>query len=191
MSQPFILQPKFVVKLAVPPETVVAKLRRSIREEAFCDHAKFAGNCFDFHVEADARRFWSPHLSVQISGLAASGERAKYDGSIPEDHSELFCRFSPRPEIWTMFMAIYAMILGLTFMGTIFAYVQWHMGDRPWAILCIPIGTVIITCLHVASLIGQRLSADQMKILTDRLQRSIQRACDENVVTGPHEDFHV
>lgn len=176
MSQPFTLQPKFVVELPVAPESAVAKLRQSISGDDLRGRAQSAGNCFDFYVEEDARRFWSPHLSVQISGLDASGERTQFDDSTTSDRSELFCRFSPRPEIWTMFMAIYAMILGLTFMGTIYAYVQWHMGDRPWAILCIPIGAVIIAGMHAASLVGQRLSSDQMEILKARLERAIELA---------------
>ena len=72
-----------------------------------------------------------------------------------------------------MFMAIYFVMLILMFAASICAYVQWWMGDAPWALLMMAIGVVVITTLHVASQIGQGLSSDQMELLRGRLNLTL------------------
>ena len=73
-------------------------------------------------------------------------------------------------------MAIYLVTACLIFAASIWGYVQWFLGDTPWALLFIPIGLVGIVVLHVASLIGQSLSADQMEQLRARLDELIAQA---------------
>lgn len=161
--KPLTMQPTFVIELAVPSDVAIPKLRAAIATDELRDHAQSAGSCMGFLIESEQRRFWSPHLSVQVS------ENSKA-------HSELHCRFSPRPEVWTMFMAIYAVIIALVFVSAIYSYVQWFMGDGPWALAMVPLGLIMIAGLHIASLVGQRLSTDQMQILRDRLTQAIDLA---------------
>ena len=125
-------------------------------------HAVSAGHCLDFSIEESDRRFWSPHLSVQVSES--------------ESGSEVFGRFSPRPEIWTMFMAVYFVTATIVFGAAIYGYVQWTLGTSPWALVIVPIGVVTILVLHLASLIGQGLSVDQMGLLRSRLDRAMEIA---------------
>ena len=185
--KPLTMQPTFVIELAVPPKVAIEKLRVAIATEGLRDHAQSAGSCLDFLVETDQRRFWSPHLSVQVSEImpnesSGSTKSPKPTGLLSENasgdtddevHSELYCRFSPRPEIWTMFMAIYAVIIAAAFVGAIHGYVQWFMGAAPWSLVIVPLGILLIAGLHTASLVGQRLSIDQMQTLRGRLAESI------------------
>ena len=75
-----------------------------------------------------------------------------------------------------MFMAIYGVSGICSFAGAIYGYVQWFMGSTPWALLIVPTGVVVIVILHFASQIGQNLSADQMKLLRDRFDRTLEIA---------------
>lgn len=156
------LQPTFTVDVPTGSEQTIAALRKAIAEPELCEHAMAAGTCFEFFIAPAQRRFWSPHLSIQISPL--------------DSGSQLYGRFSPRPEIWTMFMAIYGVVLILMFAAAIYGYVQWMLGAAPWALILLPAGTVVIGGLHAASLVGQNLSADQMHLLRDRLDRAIELA---------------
>ncbi len=61
-------------------------------------------------------------------------------------------------------------------LAMIVGYVQWSLGYSPWSLSAVPIGIVIILCLHVASIIGQGLSADQMTLLRGRLDRALEMA---------------
>ncbi|MCA9240066.1 MAG: hypothetical protein KDA37_07700 [Planctomycetales bacterium] len=153
-------------------DEALAKLRRAIASPELKPHAKSAGRCLDFKIECSEKRFWSPHLSVQLSEADAG--------------AEVFGRYSPRPEIWTMVMAIYFAAAFCIITAALFGYAQWSLGMRPWALVAIPIGASVIVGLHAASLIGQRLSADQMRLLRSRFDRAMELAfCDQGARDQP------
>lgn len=173
--QPLKMQPTFTVDVPLHADEAAQRIRRFIRSSDFHEHTASAGRCVDFRIEPTEQRFWSPHLSVQLSDT--------------ESGSQLFGRFSPRPEIWTMFMAIYAVVASSVFGAAIYGYVQWFMGDEPWALLLVPLGLLSIAALHIASVIGQGLSCDQMETLRSRLDHALQAALDsaEDVASGAPE----
>ena len=160
------MQPTFELDLPMSAAESVARLRKAIHTAGLQRNADSAGTCIDFRVALTERRFWSPHLSVQVSD--------------DDSGSQLFGRFSPRPEIWTMFMAIYAVTAIAIFGALIYGYVQWFMGSRPWALAVVPVGFLTIGGLHLASLIGQSLSTDQMDLLRQQLDQVIHIALDDN-----------
>lgn len=166
------MQPTFTVDVPTDSQQTIAALRTAIADPELRDHAITAGTCIEFSIAPAQRRFWSPHLSIQISPLAAG--------------SQLYGRFSPRPEIWTMFMAIYGVVLILMFAAAIYGYVQWMLGSAPWAFILLPAGAALIGGLHAASLIGQNLSADQMQLLRSRLDRAIELAFPEHEHSANH-----
>lgn len=156
------MQPTFTVDIPIDAKAAVAEMRRAIQSPELQSLAVAAGQCVDFRIERAERRFWSPHLSIQLSET--------------EFGSQIFGRFSPRPEVWTMFMAIYGVAGICCFAGAIYGYVQWFMGAMPWAVLAVPTGILVILGLHVASLVGQNLSSDQMKLLRERFDRMLEIA---------------
>ncbi len=156
------MQPAFTRDVPLGADEVMAKVRKAIRTPGICEHVASAGHCVDFKVGPAEQRFWSPHLNVQVSDL--------------DSGSELYCRFSPRPEVWTMFMAVYFLAGFCMFTAAIYGYVQWFLGERPWSLVVIPIAAIVIAGLHLASLIGQQLSADQMEQLQERLDRTLDYA---------------
>ncbi len=162
----FTVQPAFTIEVAVPVDDLMKQVRGTIKRLGLQDLVGSAGHCVDLKVARDERRFWSPHLNVQAS-------------EIDKEESELFCRFSPRPEIWTMFMAIYMVTTCVVFAAGIYGYVQWVLGQTPWALAIVPLGGLGILVLHVISLVGQRLSSDQMDELRSRLDRLIADATEE------------
>ncbi len=165
----FTVQPAFTVDIPLPTDELMLRVRKAIKELGFKELVGSAGACLDLKVAANQRRFWSPHLNVQASE-ADSG-------------SQLFCRFSPRPEVWTMFMAIYLVTACLIFAASIWGYVQWFLGHTPWALTFIPIGIIGILALHLASLIGQGLSSDQMDQLRSRLDELLAKATSGSSVS--------
>ncbi|MCO8122087.1 hypothetical protein NHH03_10085 [Stieleria sp. TO1_6] len=167
MTNQLQMQPTFRVELPVDMEQAKLRLRQAIQTDELVQHADSAGWVFDYKIEPAERRFWSPHLSVQLNRC--------------EDalSTEAFCRFSPRPEIWTMVMAIYMVAAFCLSAAMIFGFVQWMMGNPPWALLCVPIGIAVILGLHLASLLGQSWSHDQMQLLRSRWERTLEIAFDD------------
>lgn len=158
---PLVVQPTFQLKVPTSCEETVTRMRQAIQEQALSD-TEYAGQCFDFKTSPREQRFWSPHLSVQVSES--------------DSGSELHGRFSPRPEIWTAFVAMYAVVAFGILAASIFGYVQWFMGSIPWALLIVPIGLLSILGLHATSLMGQRLSSDQMHRLRQKLDQTLLHA---------------
>jgi len=160
------MQPTFVLNVPVKPvinaDQAVAKLREAIGSSELKPHAISAGRCVEFQIESQDQRFWSPHLSIQLQDT--------------ESGSQVFGRFSPRPEIWTMFMAVYGVVSIGIFASSIYGYVQWFMGTSPWTLMFIPIGLLIIAGLHLASVLGQSLSRDQMDLLRERFDLAMRIA---------------
>ncbi|EMI18577.1 putative membrane protein [Rhodopirellula maiorica SM1] len=151
--------PAFTLDLPLGKDEAMQRIRQAIAELDAIENAKAAGDCAEFSVRPEERRFWSPHLSVQLSNV--------------ETGTQLYARFSPRPEVWTFFMLVYFITAFFMFVGGVYGYVQWFMGAAPWGLVLIPLGGLVIVCLHLASLIGQGLSKDQMEKLRDQLDCTV------------------
>ena len=167
MSNQLQMQPSFRVELPWEVEEAKNRIKRAIQSDELSDCADSAGKVIDYKIAASDQRFWSPHLSVQLYGTDQA------------QSTEAFCRFSPRPEIWTMVMAIY-MVAACCLCGSlIFGFVQWAMGNRPWSLIVVPISILLIVGLHLASLVGQGWSRDQMHLLRSRWDRTLELARGE------------
>jgi len=160
------LQPAFTVDVPVGQLRAIEQLKAAIASEELRGFAESAGTVFDFKVDRPDRRFWSPHLSAQFSAT--------------DSGSQLFARFSPRPEIWTLFIAIYFVFAILMGFALIVAYVQWSLGYAPWSLVAVPVGLTMIAVLHFVSLVGQGLSSDQMMLLRGRLDRALEMAFEKS-----------
>jgi len=104
---------------------------------------------------------WSPRLTVRIDDSPG--------GSI------MRCRFSPRPDVWTGFMFVYFVVVILIVFGATLGYVQQVLDEAAWGYWAVPIGLLIIACIHVASYVGQRLATAQMYELRGRLELVVAR----------------
>ena len=163
------VQPTFTINVPVQTDALMPRIRQVIHSSDLGGRVASAGQCVDLDVDADEQRFWSPHLNVHVNDV--------------ESGSELYCRFSPRPEVWTLFIFLYFLATFLICGAAIYGYVQWLMGGTPWSLVIIPVAVIIIVLLHVASLVGQSLSSDQMEGLRQRLEATMERALSSP--TGP------
>ena len=159
---PLKMQPSFKLDVPLSADQAIEKIRSALAKSSDYGPVAVAGRVLDLKIAPSECRFWSPHLSVQLSDT--------------DRGAELFGRFSPRPEIWTMVIAIYAVVIFLMLPATMFGCVQWSLGFSPWAFILIPIGLGIIVMIHTASVVGQRLSSDQMESLRQRLDQILEAA---------------
>lgn len=162
MVQAARMRPTFTVRLPLPAEESIERIRSQIAESDSRVRALSAGKCADFCIDEDERRLWSPHLSVQIQ---------ESDGG-----SLLRGRFSPSPEIWTFVMFVYFLMVFVILFGISYGYVQWAISESPWGFFAVPLGLFVIVLLHTVSLVGQRLSADQSQQLRARLEEILEAA---------------
>src|SRR6056297_1732777 len=157
------LRPTFEIPLSWSADETMRRLRAVIVASPYRGRVDSLGHVADFRIPAVERRFWSPHLTVQAEVL-------------PEGGCKLYARFSPRPEIWTGIMMLYLSMLFLMLCGFAYGYAQWFMSQAPWALICLPLGVVFIGLIHMAAVIGQRLSSDQMLELQSMLEDALAQA---------------
>ena len=79
------MQPTFTFAVPVSADEAMVEIRNAIESPSLREYAQSAGRCIDYTISKQDQRFWSPHLSVQLSET--------------DSGSSLLGRFSPRPEI--------------------------------------------------------------------------------------------
>jgi len=155
------MRPKFSVELPVPADEAMLRLREGLDTPELRASTMAAGRTADFMVDRSERRVWSPRLTVRIDDSRVG--------------STMRCRFSPRPDVWTGFMFIYFLVVFLIVFGATLGYVQQVSDETAWGYWAVPIGLVIIACIHAASYVGQRLAVGQMHDLRGRLDSVLAR----------------
>ena len=150
------LRPRFNVDLPVPTDEAIVRLREGFDSPELNGVSMVAGLHAELLVDRAERRLWSPRLTIRLEDSPA--------GSV------LRCRFSPRPDVWTGFMFVYFLLVFLVVFGATLGYVQQVSNETAWGFWAIPIGLTLIACIHLASYVGQRLAASQMRELRGRLE---------------------
>lgn len=149
------IRPTFSVVLAPDADEAMAIIRDRLKGEMYGDCTQSKGRCAYFFVDEKERRAWSPHLSIQVEPRSG--------GSL------LRGRFGPHPEIWTLFVFLYAGVGFLTTIGLILGFVQWQSGLEPWGLWGLWIGMPGLLALYGISATGQRLGSHQMVELRQRV----------------------
>jgi len=147
------MRPRFKLQLPYAAEVLLDRMTQRLA----CGRCPCRLTVVGRHVEVDVhdriRHFWSPRLSLELE----PGEVA----------SETVLRglFGPNANVWTLFMAAYAVAgLSALFAG-MFGLAQLGIGESPWG-LALAAGAALAGLLpYAGSLLGQRLAADQMELL--------------------------
>ena len=97
-----------------------------------------------------------------------------------DDGAVLKGRFSPHPNVWTGFMAIYGLLGMAGLVCAMYGLSLWWLGHRAWVLLGVPGSLGAIAFVYGAAVIGQGLAADEMY----DLRALVDRAVRESSVAG-------
>ncbi len=167
------MRPSFERSLPGAGEIFFQLLREALdRGECPC-----RGKVFEDHAILEIREkdqhYWSPHLGLMVLPPEKEGGLSVLKG-----------RFSPNPGVWTLFVAIYA-LLGIAAMaGLVYGLAQWSMDEGPWAFLVIPAAVGLAAFTYGAAFIGQGLGAEQMFFLRSFTERVLERARERQAQTS-------
>jgi hypothetical protein len=149
------VRPRFQIEAASDPDALMEKVRERLATCPDCTGVS-VGRHAELFVADEVRRVWSPWLSI-------TAER-RSEGSM------LRGRFAPHPGIWTLYLFL-AFGLGFALLvGTAWGYAQWAIERTPWALLSLPVVLLLGSGLYFASIVGQRLGAEQMDQLRVTLE---------------------
>ena len=159
------MRPRFELQLPVERETWLSALRSLLDGDA----ESLRGQVFSKHAVVqmrDAKRtFWSPYLNLEVDD--------------EPDGSAIRGRFSPHPNVWTMFMGIYMLIGIAALAGLSYGIVQWTLGEPPWAFLVVPGAAALFGFVYGATLIGQGLGAQQMYLMRSLVDQACVDALED------------
>lgn len=110
----------------------------------------------------DRRTMLSPFLNLE---LQEDQEGALLKG-----------RFSPHPNVWTGFVAIYFTLSMVAVLALMYGLSQWWLGQPAWILLAVPASFGLIAFVYGAAVIGQGLTADEMYDLRALVDRAVRES---------------
>lgn len=150
MERPQV-RPSVELEAALAPADALQRLREGLCET---DNG-VCGTVLAEHVEITIcdghRHFWSPQLSLTAEDR---------DGGVL-----LRGRIGPQPHVWTLFVALYAVIGFSTLFAMVFAASQWMVDHSLWALWTLPAAAFITALVYATAFVGQRLGAAETHTL--------------------------
>lgn len=142
------LRPHFDLYVGLPPDDVMIRLRARFEagKRDWVGHS--TGHHGQLVVPRAQRHLWSPWLT--------------FDATEQEGGTLLSGRFAPHPSIWTMYMAMYGIVVFTMFGLGCFGLSQWMADEAPTMLWSLPIGLVLLAVLYASAFVGQGLTAEQM-----------------------------
>ena len=112
----------------------------------------------------ERRSLLSPHLELEL--------REGEEGIV------LHGRFSPRPNVWTGFMALFFFLGMLGLCGLIYGLAQLMLAGPIWTMWSAPVSLALIAFIYGAAFIGQGLSTDEMFEIRAFIECTVREVCD-------------
>ena len=116
---PARMRPRFEFVAPCPPAQAAERLRAALgRPGAWCRGSVYRGHAV-FYVPRDEERVWSPFLSLD------------FDWASEQTHVRGL--YGPKPAMWSLFIAGYAVCGCLAIFALAFGWSQSSIGQTPWA----------------------------------------------------------
>jgi hypothetical protein len=145
------LRPRFGLSVDLSPEQVMERFERAASAEASPCVVYVLDEQVEMTVRADRRHFWSPYLKVLVDPR--------------ERHSALRGKFGPNINVWTMFVAAYAVLFVVGSVGLFIATSQLQLGQPPSGLWLTGACLFVATLVWMAGKLGQRWAYDQMVLI--------------------------
>ena len=150
LSNEIILRPRFKFEVEHDNAYVLKAFEQTKNSQQ-----DFVVSRIDDHVFIKIRKenqhFWSPQLHLEISQ------------NDDQNRSTIYGLFGPNPTVWTMFMFLHFVVIGLFLGFAIWAYTNWSL-DTDFAVqLFVTLLMVVIWfALYFGGRVGKRTGMDQM-----------------------------
>lgn len=159
------MRPQFEMPVGDRGPLVFDRLREALEASSGELHGHVRRDFAFVRFPEERRSLLSPHLELELR----EGEA----GTV------LHGRFSPRPNVWTGFMALFFTIGMLGLLGFSWGLAQLMLGGPLWMMLSAPVSLALIAFIYGAAFIGQGLSTDEMFELRAFVERIVHEVCGD------------
>lgn len=154
------MRPVFRSELDVPARAVADAIEAELSTPPNRVVGSVAGNVVELYPTRAERHLFSPRLSVVL---------------YPRHQTLVVGRYGPNPDIWTFFVALYALCFFAAFGGAMGGFAQWAARSPQTAWIGVPIGVVGAMLIYAAALVGRHAARDQVLLLAEFFERCLQR----------------
>jgi hypothetical protein len=159
------MRPQFEIAVGDRGPLVFARLREQLDAPDAELNGQVRRNFAFVRFPEERRSLLSPHLELEFR----EGEA----GTV------LHGRFSPRPNVWGGFMALFFTLGMLGLAGLIYGLAQLSLGGPIWTIWLAPASLALIAFIYGAAFIGQGLSTDEMFELRAFVECAVRDVCGD------------
>lgn len=152
------MRPRFEMRVPFSSSEALYRLQQKLSHPDGLCIGELAGNQLHLNISPKHQRIWSPHLNLEIKQ--------------EDDQAIIYGHFGPRPDIWTLTMALYAIFGFIALMGLMFAASQWMLGMSVWALWVVAGALLMGAIVYILALIGQGLGQDQMTRLLSYVEEA-------------------
>ncbi len=160
------MRPRFAMQLACGKDEAMAAIQKNLAMESTVVDGKISGPHVVLTLCSTPRKLWSPRLSLTLEGSHAG--------------ATLWCQFAPYPQVWTGFVATYAVLAFLGLSGAMYGLAQLSIGESPWGLTVPLFNVTLATGVYTATFVGQGLACDEMI----QLRHFLENCFDETVIVG-------
>lgn len=143
-------RPRFERTVPLPRDEVLARVRAALGRAPSIRGLVLPTGRIELTVAEAEQHVWSPQLTVDV-----------VDGP-EESGSTLRARFGPHPNVWTLYVALYAVSVFFAIACAVYGASQAILDRTPWALWLTPIAVVLAALVYGASFVGQGLGSEQM-----------------------------
>ena len=159
---PARFRPRFEFVTPLAPEVALRRLRDALASPtAACRGDVFRGHAVLYIPDAE-QHIWSPFLSLDF-GWHPEGARVRG-------------LYGPKPTIWSLFLAAYAVCAFLAVFALAYGGAQWMLERTPWALAVLPLAALGGLAVYGFARYGQHRGRAQM----DHLRHVLDTALDTN-----------
>jgi hypothetical protein len=159
------MRPRFDIPVGERGPLVFERLREKLEASNGELHGHVRRDFAFVRFPEKDRSLLSPHLELELREGAA--------GTV------LHGRFSPRPNVWGGFMALFVLIGTLGLIGFSWGVAQLLLDGPIWMMWSAPASLALIAFIYGAAFIGQGLSTEEMFELRAFVERTVDEVCGE------------
>ena len=153
------MRPTFEIAMKADGSKTMARMKRRLEQGSKRICGQVTGDFAYVQIPPESQSLLSPHLNLELRPR--------------EGKVVLHGRFSPRPNVWTGFMAVYAVLAMSGFAGLMLGWAQTTVDEYPWGFWLAPAALALIGFVYGAAVIGQGLTADEMYVLRNFVDRMV------------------
>ncbi len=155
------IRPRFNIESTLNLNEIVGRITQEVEKCNGKCKINLVKNHIIFKIPEEMQHFWSPELSIEIEES--------------NDRSLLRCILGPKPSIWTMYVAFYAVSIFIGLVGLVLGLAQWAIGMDPVGLWLLPLSLILTLFAYIIAFTGQKLSYNEMVFLRTKLDHALNK----------------